>query len=108
MEDKKPISHVSFWGGPDGGMFLGSARITTVQRQGKKVFVRTLRPDEDAETADPPIIEEGEQLVLGPGAISIGVRELDKPAVLDEVAVLRCRVQSGGATESCWEPSRIN
>ena len=82
MEGKKPVSHVSFWGGPDGTMFLGSARITTVRREGKKVFVRTLRSDEDPETADPPIVEEGEQLAFGPRAISIGVRELDKPAVV--------------------------
>ena len=82
MEEKKPISHAGFWGGQDGMMFLGSARITTVRREGKKVFVRTLRSDEDPETADPPIIQEGDQLIFEPGAISIGVKELDKPAVV--------------------------
>ena len=79
MEEKKPISHTSFWGGPDGKVFLGSARITTVRREGTTVFVRTLRSDEDPETADPPMV--GDHLVFEPGAISIGVKELDKPAV---------------------------
>ncbi len=82
MEEQAPITHTSFWGGPDGTMFLGSARITTARREGKKVFVRTLRSDEDPESADPPTLQEGDQLIFESGAISIGVNELDKPAVV--------------------------
>ena len=82
MEEQAPITHTGFWGGPDGTMFLGSARITTVRREGKKVFVRTLRSDEDPESADPPTLQEGDQLIFESGAISIGVNELDKPAVV--------------------------
>ena len=81
MQEQKPITHAGFWGGEDGQMFLGSAKITMVRREGNKVFVRTLRSDEDPETADPPTMQEGDQLVFEPGGISIGVHELDEPAV---------------------------
>ena len=63
------------------GMFLGSGRITMVRREGNKVFVRTLRPDEDPDKAEPATIREGDQLVLEPGALRIGVENLDTPAV---------------------------
>ena len=100
MEEKKPISHTSFWGGPDGRVFLGSARITTVRREGTKVFVRTLRSDEDPETADPPM--EGDHLVFEPGAISIGGAGTGQnPPLRDVAAMLRYRVLSGGAMVSC-------
>lgn len=63
------------------GMYLGGGPITFVRREGDKVFVRTLRPDEDPETTKPATLRAGDRLVFEAGALSITVETLDAPAV---------------------------
>ena len=46
-----------------GGEFLTSGRIVLDRREGNKVFVRTLRPDEE-DTGEGVNIRAGEQLIM--------------------------------------------
>ena len=62
-------------------MYLASGLITFVRREGNKVFVRALLPDEDPDPAKPATIRAGDRVVFDVGALSIAVENLDAPAV---------------------------
>ena len=63
-----------------GGEFLTSGRIVLDRREGNKVFVRTLRPDEE-DTGEGVNIRAGEQLIFEAGALVINSREIDTHSV---------------------------
>ena len=60
--------------------FLTSGRIVLDRREGNKVFVRTLRPDEE-DTGEGVDIRAGEQLIFEAGALVIDSREIDAQSV---------------------------
>ena len=63
-----------------GGEFLTSGRIVLDRREGNKVFVRTLRPDEE-DTGEGVNIRAGEQLIFEAGALVINSREIDTHSI---------------------------
>ena len=58
------------------GEFLFSGRIIPVGREGNKVFVRTLRQEEE-DTGEVVHIEAGDQITFLPGDLVIDSREID-------------------------------
>ena len=71
--DKAPVEQ-------PGGEFLTSGRIVLDRREGNKVFVRTLRSDEE-DTGEGVNISTGEDLIFEAGAIVIDSREIDAQRV---------------------------
>ena len=71
--DKPPIEQ-------PGGEFLTSGRIVLDRREGNKVFMRTLRPDEE-DTGEGVNIRAGDQVILEAGALVSNSREIDAQSV---------------------------
>ena len=59
-----------------GGEFLTSGRIVPVRREGNKVFIRTLRQDEE-DTGEAVNIRAGDRVIFEPGALAIDSRQID-------------------------------
>ena len=59
-----------------GGEHLLSARIVPVRREGNKVFVRTLRHDEE-DTGEGVDIRAGDNLIFAAGDLTINSRQMD-------------------------------
>ena len=58
------------------GEFLTGGRIVLDRREGNKVFVRSLRPDEE-DTGEGVTIQEGDRMIFEPGALVIDSRQID-------------------------------
>ena len=71
--DKAPIEQ-------PGAEFLTSGRIVLDRREGNRVFVRTLRPDEE-DTREGVNIRAGDQLIFEAGALVIDSKEIDAQSV---------------------------
>ena len=62
------------------GELLTGARLVPIKREGNKVYARTLRPGE-TDTGEVVELKPGDQLIIPPGGLEIGSREIDTESV---------------------------
>ena len=58
------------------GDILHVGRIVLDRREGNRVFIRTLRPDEK-DTGEGVTIQKGEQVIFEAGALTVDLRQID-------------------------------